>query len=46
MTSEDEFRGDQPTDWTHGGRDKGRGYSGKKGTSKKSSKMFNERRFF
>ena len=30
MTSEDEGRGDQPMDWTHGGRDKGRGYSGNK----------------
>ena len=30
MTSEDEGRGDQPMDWTHGGCDEGRGYSGKK----------------
>ena len=45
MTSGVEGRGDQPMDWTHDGRIEGREYSGKKGTSKKSSKMFNERRF-
>ena len=35
MTSEEEGRGYQPMDWTHVERDKGRGYSGKKGTYKK-----------
>ena len=43
MTSEDEGRGDQPMDWTHGGRGEGRGHSGKKDTSKKASKMLNAR---
>ena len=45
MTSEDEGRGDQPMDWTHGGRDEGRGVFWKKRYIKKSSKMLNERRF-
>ena len=42
MTSEVEGRGDQPIDWTQGGRDEG---IREKRYVKKSSKIVNERRF-
>ena len=37
--------GDQPKDWTHGGRHEGRGHSAKYKVSKKSSFKLNKTRF-